>query len=45
MVYRSLNEGNLEILTEITILADIGDICDFRFVTFDIEPSDEHPMG
>ena len=26
-------------------MVDIGDICDFRFVTFDIEPSDEHPMG
>ena len=45
MVYRSLNEGNLEILTEITILADVGDICDFAVSNIFIESSDEHPMG
>ena len=32
-------------MTEITFLADIGDICDFRVVSIDIELSDEHPMG
>ena len=29
----------------IGILADIGDICDFRVSDIFIEPSDEHPMG
>ena len=29
----------------IGILADIGDICDFRFSNIDIDSADEHPMG
>ena len=45
MVYRSLNEGNLEILTEIVFLTNFGQISKLRCVTHFRVLQHDHEIG